>query len=68
MAVDPGICLMTVAQVAKILNYSAQTVISLIRRGELLGLRIGREYRVTRMDLEVFLESRRINGPNASTG
>ncbi len=60
MAIDPGICLMTVSQVAEILNYSNQTVHLLIKKGELLALRIGREYRISWNDLNNFLERKRI--------
>lgn len=48
--------LLTVAEVADLLRVSAMTVYRLIRSGELPAVRVGRNYRVRRRDLDSYLE------------
>lgn len=48
--------LLTVAEVADMLRVSDMTVYRLIRSGELPAVRVGRNYRVGRSDLEAYLE------------
>jgi excisionase family DNA binding protein len=54
--------LMTLAQVAEILQVSTRTVFRLIERGELAGAKVGREWRFTREDLETYLHKARGGG------
>ena len=58
--IDPAERLLTVNDVAAILNQHFQTVLTLIKKGALPAMRIGREYRVSRKDLTAFLELRRV--------
>lgn len=51
--------LLTVEQVAKEMQVHVETVRVWIRRGELLAIDIGNEYRITRADLDDFLERRK---------
>lgn len=48
--------LLTVAEVADLLRVSTMTVYRLIRGGELPAVRVGRNYRVRRGDLDSYLE------------
>lgn len=48
--------LLTVAEVADLLRVSTMTVYRLIRSGELPAVRVGRNYRVRRRDLDSYLE------------
>ena len=50
--------LLTVEQVAKQLQVHVETVRVWIRRGELLAINIGNEYRIRRSDLNDFLQRR----------
>ncbi|MCI0614044.1 helix-turn-helix domain-containing protein [bacterium] len=59
--IDASERLLTVNEVAAILNKHFQTVIALIKRGELPAMRIGREYRVSRQDLSDFLREHRLS-------
>lgn len=47
--------LLTVAEVADMLRVSTMTVYRLIRTGEIPAVRVGRNYRVRRADLEQYL-------------
>ncbi len=46
---------MTVAEVAKALRVDEKTVRNWIRRGLLVGVRVGRQYRIQRSDYEAFV-------------
>lgn len=59
---DPGITLLTVAEVATLMRVSRMTVYRLIRRGELRAVRVGRNYRVREEDLNDYLESQAVPG------
>lgn len=59
--------LMTLAQVADILQVSQRTVFRLIERGELTGAKVGREWRFTREDLEIYLGKARGGGAGDGT-
>ncbi len=48
--------LLTVAEVAGLLRVSTMTVYRLIRTGELSAVRVGRNYRVRRHDLDLYLQ------------
>ena len=48
--------LLTVAEVADLLRVSTMTVYRLIRSGELPAVRVGRNYRVRRGDLDSYLQ------------
>ncbi|MDX1659336.1 MAG: helix-turn-helix domain-containing protein [Nitriliruptorales bacterium] len=49
--------LLTAAEVADELRVSTMTVYRLIKGGELPAVRVGRNYRVRRSDLDSYLES-----------
>jgi len=51
--------LLTVEQVARQVQVHVETVRVWIRRGELIAINIGNEYRIARADLYVFLERRK---------
>ena len=51
--------LLTVEQVAKEMQVHVETVRVWIRRGELLAIDIGNEYRITRADLDDFFQRRK---------
>ena len=48
--------LMTPPQVARRLQVNERTVTQWLRKGHLRGFKVGKEWRVSRRDLEVFLE------------
>ncbi len=48
---------MTVRGVAEALQVSEETVRRMLRDGRMKGAKIGRDYRVTRTDLDTFLRS-----------
>ncbi len=48
--------LLTPPQVAKHLQVNERTVTQWLRRGHLRGFKIGKEWRVSARDLEIFLE------------
>lgn len=56
---------LSAAQAGRIINKSPQFIARKILSGELRGYRIGRTYRVSRADLDVFLERARVR-PKAS--
>lgn len=49
--------LLTAAEVADQLRVSTMTVYRLIRSGELAAVRVGRNYRVRRGDLDAYLDA-----------
>lgn len=54
--------LMTVREIAELLRVSRQLIYGHIHRGELRAVRLGpnRQFRVSRADLQAFLDSRRV--------
>jgi len=53
----------TTEDVARILKMSIRTVREYIQKGELVALDMGREYRISKRDLDAFIESRRRKRP-----
>lgn len=49
--------LLTVAEVAEILRVSNMTVYRLIKSGQIAALRVGKNYRIRRPDLEAYLSA-----------
>ena len=49
--------LLTVAEVATMLRVSNMTVYRLIQRGQLAALRVGKNYRIRRADLDDYLSA-----------
>ena len=60
--------LLSIEEVAEILDLEYKTIYRLIRGGELPAARIGRVYRVNRADLEAFLERQKQVVHEAATG
>ncbi len=52
--------LLTVEQVAEILQLNILTVYKFVRQGKLDAVRLGRHYRIMPDDLAVFIESSRV--------
>jgi len=50
---------LSVAEVASYMGVSAHVVTSLLRAGEMPGVKFGREWRVARVDLESYLNQAR---------
>lgn len=50
---------LSVDDIAKELNVSIETVRNWIRKNRLIAYRVGRDYRIKRIDYEKFLEDRR---------
>jgi excisionase family DNA binding protein len=50
---------LTVDDIAKELNVSIETVRNWIRKNRLIAYRVGRDYRIKRIDYEKFLEERK---------
>lgn len=48
--------LLTVAEVAETLRVSTMTVYRLVRSGEIAAVRVGRNYRIRRGDLDAYLQ------------
>ena len=44
--------LMTVTEVAKVLRMSSQAIRDMIKRGEINAVRVGRQYRIPRSEVE----------------
>ena len=59
--------LLTPEQVAEILQVHVLTVYSYLRRGKLGAIRLGRTYRIVPKDLELFIESNRIDKSTSDT-
>lgn len=57
--------LLTVAEVADVLRVSTMTVYRLVKRDELVALRVGRSYRIRRTDLDDYLAA---GGSDAASG
>ncbi len=57
--------LYTVERVAELLNLHVKTVRAYVRSGRLKGTRIGKQYRITRRDLEEFAGTSAIDLPEA---
>lgn len=51
--------LLTVEQVANLMQVHVETVRVWIRRGDLVAINIGNEYRIARSDLNEFIEKRK---------
>ncbi|MFN2555260.1 MAG: helix-turn-helix domain-containing protein [Nitriliruptorales bacterium] len=58
--------LLTVAEVAGLLRVSTMTVYRLIRTGELPAVRVGRNYRVRRIDLDLYLQEKIVEPEQAA--
>ncbi len=58
--------LLTVAEVAELLRVSTMTVYRLIRTGELPAVRVGRNYRVRRADLDMYLQEKIVEPERAA--
>ncbi len=58
--------LLTVAEVAELLRVSTMTVYRLIRTGELPAVRVGRNYRVRRADLDLYLQEKIVEPERAA--
>ncbi|MDP8960578.1 MAG: helix-turn-helix domain-containing protein [Actinomycetota bacterium] len=58
--------LLTVAEVAGLLRVSTMTVYRLIRTGELSAVRVGRNYRVRRNDLDLYLQEQIVEPETAA--
>jgi excisionase family DNA binding protein len=52
--------LLTVAEVAQVLRVSNMTVYRLIKGGQLAAMRVGKNYRIRRMDVERYLSQRAV--------
>jgi excisionase family DNA binding protein len=52
--------LLTVGEVANIMRVSNMTVYRLIKSGQLAALRVGKNYRIRRKDVERYLEERAV--------
>ena len=59
--------LLTPEQVAGILQVHVLTIYSYIRQGKLGAIRLGRTYRIVPKDLELFIESNRIEKSTSDT-
>lgn len=60
--------LLTAAEVADQLRVSTMTVYRLIKSGELAAVRVGRNYRVRRNDLDDYLESQIVDPSAVDAG
>ncbi|MBQ7175773.1 MAG: helix-turn-helix domain-containing protein [Victivallales bacterium] len=49
-------------EVAELLGVTYQLIYKLVRTGELAALRVGKMYRVTGEDLQIYLANSRVNG------
>ncbi len=58
--------LLTVAEIAGLLRVSTMTVYRLIRTGELPAVRVGRNYRVRRVDLDLYLQEKLVEPEQAA--
>lgn len=52
--------LLTVAEVAQLMRVSNMTVYRLIKAGQLAALRVGKNYRIRRRDVERYLRERAV--------
>lgn len=58
---DLGDPLLTVGEVAQVMRVSNMTVYRLIKSGQLAALRVGKNYRIRRKDVERYLEERQVH-------
>lgn len=58
--------LLTVAEVAETLRVSTMTVYRLVRSGEIPAVRVGRNYRIRRSDLDAYLEQQVVSPEDVS--
>lgn len=64
LSTEPGDSpFLTLGEVLRYLRVNARTVYRLIRTGELPAIRIGRQWRIRRRDLEHWLEAQRVGLP-----
>jgi excisionase family DNA binding protein len=54
----------TVDEVAELLQVNRRTIINLLASGKLVGFRVGRNWRITREDLERFIEEGKSTDPS----
>jgi excisionase family DNA binding protein len=52
--------LLTVGEVAEIMRVSNMTVYRLIKSGQLAAIRVGKNYRLRRSDIELYLSERAV--------
>jgi excisionase family DNA binding protein len=52
--------LLTVGEVAQVMRVSNMTVYRLIKSGQLAAIRVGKNYRVRRKDMERYLDERAV--------
>lgn len=57
---DLGEPLLTVAEVAQLMRVSSMTVYRLIKSGQLPAVRVGKNYRLRRSDIEQYLTERAV--------
>lgn len=55
--------LLTVGEVAALMRVSNMTVYRLIKAGQLPAIRVGKNYRIRRQDVEQYLTDRSVNIP-----
>ena len=55
--------LLTVGEVAQLMRVSNMTVYRLIKSGQLSAIRVGKNYRIRRSDIERYLTQRAVNIP-----
>jgi excisionase family DNA binding protein len=55
--------LLTVGEVAGVMRVSNMTVYRLIKSGQLSAIRVGKNYRIRRADVERYLSDRAVNMP-----
>ena len=58
---DFGEPLLTVGEVATVMRVSNMTVYRLIKSGQLAAIRVGKNYRIRRSDVERYLSDRAVN-------
>lgn len=58
---DFGEPLLTVGEVASLMRVSNMTVYRLIKAGQLAAIRVGKNYRIRRSDVEKYLTDRSVN-------
>lgn len=58
---DFGEPLLTVGEVAQTMRVSNMTVYRLIKSGQLSAIRVGKNYRIRRSDVEKYLTERSVN-------
>jgi excisionase family DNA binding protein len=58
---DFGDPLLTVGEVAQVMRVSNMTVYRLIKSGQLAALRVGKNYRIRRKDVERYLSDRAVH-------